>query len=139
MTNAELSLKFEAILLHNNLFDQLQALNEFEKDYRKSDFYKTTKMSLKEVYSYYAYHKIMNMKLSLDAPQLFADLQDLINNLDYTKVMDMLNKINETFEEENKAVKEDIESIQPALDYFRRSNRKEEEINKNNDLTLHQE
>ena len=49
MNNQELELKIKEIINIPNMFDMIIAAQNFEKEYRKSDFYKTTKMPLNEV------------------------------------------------------------------------------------------
>jgi hypothetical protein len=49
MNNQELELKVKELLEIENFFDMIIAVKDFEKDYKGSDFYKTTKMPLMEV------------------------------------------------------------------------------------------
>lgn len=131
MTNEELSLKFESIIVQNNFFDQVQALAEFEKEYKTSDFYKATKMSLKDVYKNYASYRLLRYGVEIDLGKAMDDIQNLINNLNLDNLEGLLGKVETIFSNENEQIQKDFESIQPALDYYRRANRKEEEINKN--------
>ena len=131
MTNEELSLKFESIIIQNNFFDQIQALAEFEKEYKTSDFYKTTKMPLKDVYKNYASYRLLRYGVEIDLGKAIDDIQNLINNLNLNNLEGLLGKVENIFSNENEQIQKDFEAIQPALDYYRRANRKEEEINKN--------
>lgn len=133
MTNEELSLKFESIIIQNNFFDQIQALAEFEKEYKTSDFYKATKMSLKDVYKNYASYRLLRYGVEIDLGKAIDDIQNLINNLNLDNLEGLLGKVENIFSNENEQIQKDFESIQPALDYYRRANRKEEEVNKNAD------
>lgn len=132
MTNEELSLKFESIIIQNNFFNQIQALTEFEKEYKTSDFYKATKMSLKDVYKNYALYRLLRYGVEIDLGKAIDDIQSLINNLNLDNLEGLLGKVEDIFSNENEQIQKDFESIQPALDYYRRANRKEEEVNNKN-------
>ena len=49
MNNQELELKIKEIIEMPNMFDMIIAAKDFEKDYKTSDFYKATKISLMEI------------------------------------------------------------------------------------------
>ena len=49
MNNQELELKIKEIIEMPNMFDMIIAAKDIEKDYKTSDFYKATKMSLIEM------------------------------------------------------------------------------------------
>lgn len=49
MNNQELELKVKEILSIENFFDMMEAVFAFEKEYKATEFYKKTKMSLVEV------------------------------------------------------------------------------------------
>ena len=44
MNNNELELKIKEILSIENFFDMMEAVFDFEKEYKGSEFYKKTKM-----------------------------------------------------------------------------------------------
>ena len=46
MNNQELELKVKELLAIENFFDMIIAVKDFEKEYKNSDFFKSTKMSL---------------------------------------------------------------------------------------------
>ena len=95
MNNQELELKIKEIINIPNMFDMIIAAQNFEKEYRKSDFYKITKMPLNEV--------IKNAKVyyTLSYQGILEKIQSLINDLDFNKVNDLLDQFSSTFEQEN--------------------------------------
>jgi ACT domain-containing protein len=75
MNNQELEIKVKELLEIQNFFDFIEAVKDFEKDYKNTDFYKKTKLPVLEM--------IKNAKgfyfLQLD--DLFNKIQDKINGL----------------------------------------------------------
>lgn len=100
MNNQELELKIKEIIEKENFFDMIQSAVEFEVEYKKSDFYKATKMSLMSV--------IEKSKLfySLNLKELFIKLQEQLNELDLSHAMDLIEGIGNTFEQENQDIRE---------------------------------
>ena len=95
MNNQELELKIKEIIEMPNMFDMIIAAKDFEKDYKTSDFYKVTKMSLMEVI------KDAKMYYSFSYNGILEKIQSLINDLDFNKVNDLLDQLSSTFEQEN--------------------------------------
>ena len=75
MNNIELQKKVEEITSIENFFDMIEAVVNFEGEYKKTSFYKKTKMSLADVIKNY---KILNT-ISLES--LTTNIQKLINNI----------------------------------------------------------
>ena len=95
MNNQELELKIKEIINMPNMFDMIIAAQNFEKEYKQSDFYKTTKMPLKEI--------IKNAKLYyiFSYQNMIERIQSLINDLDFNKVNSLLDQFSSMFEQEN--------------------------------------
>ena len=95
MNNQELELKIKEIVNMPNMFDMIIAAQNFEKEYKQSDFYKTTKMPLKEI--------IKNAKLYyiFSYQNMIERIQSLINDLDFNKVNSLLDQFSSMFEQEN--------------------------------------
>lgn len=95
MDNKKLETKVKEILANKNMFDMIIAAKQFDKEYRTSDFYKATKMSLAEV--------IKNAQLfyTLAGDSILATLQNIINQLDLTKFNELMDQIGTTFGQEN--------------------------------------
>ena len=95
MNNQELELKIKEIVNIPNMFDMIIAAQNFEKEYKQSDFYKATKMNLKEII------KIAKLYYTISYNNILEKIQSLINDLDFNKFNDLLDQISSTFEQEN--------------------------------------
>ena len=95
MNNQELELKVKEILSETNFFDMYEAMVAFEKDYKATDFFKKTKLSLIDV--------IKGSKLwySLQLEDLGVKIQKLINSLDLSKINDVLGELGDVYSQEN--------------------------------------
>lgn len=102
MNNEELFTKMKGILEQNNPFDIMMMLRGFDKEYKTSEFYKTTKMSLKEVVEYYRILKPFNI-LSLK-----QDIQELLDGLNLDNVNEVMDKMAATFAQENLEIQQNI-------------------------------
>jgi hypothetical protein len=96
MNNYELYLKLIEIASYNPL-DGYCMLRNFDKEYKRSDLYKTTKMSLQNAYSYVLssmwtqlYFKLQEVT---DITSWVAKFNNFIDDLDEDKVQSLLNKI----------------------------------------------
>lgn len=95
MNNQELELKLKEILGKDNIFDVVEATVEFDKEYRKTDFFKKTKMPLMEM--------VKNGKLwyTLNLNDVGTKIQKLIDNLEFENVEGILNKFGTTYGQQN--------------------------------------
>lgn len=95
MNNQELELKVKEILEIENFFNMIEAAIAFEKEYKGTDFYKKTKMSLMEV--------IKNAKMwYLSQMENIGDkIQNFINKLDLSNINDVLNQLGDVYTKEN--------------------------------------
>ena len=100
MNNIELQKKVEEITSIENFFDMIEAVVNFEGEYKKTSFYKKTKMSLADVIKNY---KILNT-ISLES--LTTNIQKLINNINLDNVMSVINQLGDVFENENSEIRE---------------------------------
>lgn len=109
MNNSELELKVKEIIKIENFFDMIEAAQNFEKEYKQSDFYKKTKQPLlpmlKEAASWYG----------IAADRIFKEAQKEINKLDVSHLNDLLDKIAETFGTENAAITEQISQLKDIM------------------------
>lgn len=105
MTNKQLEQKVEKFLEIENYFDFIEAVCDFEKEYKNSDFYKKTKMPLltaiKEVRWFYG----------LNANKIFTKIQTAIDKLDFSHLMDLIEKIGTTYETENEQIMNLMDSM----------------------------
>ena len=95
MNNQELELKIKEIIEMPNMFDMIIAAKDFEKDYKASDFYKATKMSLMEVI------KDAKVFYGINIENIKNKLQTMINGLDMNSLNDLFNQVGEVFAKEN--------------------------------------
>lgn len=98
MDNLDLEKKIKSIVSNTNMFDAIIEAKKFEKDYKRSAFYKETKMSLAEV--------IKNAKLwySLNLEGLTENVQRLIDGLNADNLLASIEALGQTFEKENKEI-----------------------------------
>ena len=109
MNNQELELKLKEILEKDNIFDVVEATVEFDKEYRKTNFFKKTKMPLMEM--------VKNGKLwyALNLNSLGVKLQKLIDNLDFENINGILNDLGSTYEKENRETLDIIKEFQKIV------------------------
>ena len=114
MTNKQLEQKVEKFLEIENYFDFIEAVCGFEKEYKNSDFYKRTKMPLLAVI------KEARWFYGLNINKVFTKIQTLINKLDLSHLMDLVEKIGTTYETENEQIMSLMDSMkdifQPELE-----------------------
>lgn len=106
MNNQELELKVKEILAVDNFFDMVEAIIAFNKEYKGTEFYKKTKMPLEDV--------IKNAKMwyGFQLNDIGNKIQKLINDLDTSKLMEVLNQLGDVFGAEN-------EEIMGAMNMFK--------------------
>ena len=95
MNNQELELKVKEILSIDNFFDMMEAAIEFQKEYKNTEFYKKTKISLFDVIKnskvWYAFN-IQNIK---------EKIQGLIDSLSFEKINELLDQLGSVYATEN--------------------------------------
>lgn len=95
MTNLELIERVDAILEENNNFcDQVIEFKKFNKEYKQSDFYKQTKISLNHFIKEYKIHKLTNLDT------LTHLVQEKINSLDLSNIQNLINNYMQSVQEE---------------------------------------
>ena len=95
MNNQELELKVKEILSIENFFDMMEAVFAFEKEYKGTEFYKKTKMSLIEVM------KESKIWYALQLKDIGSKIQSLINNLDLSNLNKVLEQLGDVYGQEN--------------------------------------
>ena len=114
MDNVELEQKVKEILNITNFFDMLLAAKEFEKDYKTSDFYKSTKIPLmevlKEVKSFYTF--------SVDA--IVEKIQTVVTNLDLTKLNSLFDEMGNLFQKENAETMKILDGLKDFKDVIKK-------------------
>lgn len=88
MTNQEIIEKINTLMSENeNFCDLLLALKNFNKDYKKSDFYKKTRISLNRLIRQYRAYSFTNLD------EVFDRVQEKINNLDLSNVQNIVDTL----------------------------------------------
>lgn len=106
MTNEEIQQKLDEILLLTNTCDVIIALQDFNKEYKKSDFYKQTKMSLNDLL-------IMNKNLKpINIGKTFKEIQTQINELNLDNLNKVLDDFIESFQLSNIDLKETLKMFE---------------------------
>lgn len=95
MNNQELELKVKEILSIENFFDMMEAVFAFEKEYKTTEFYKKTKMSLVEVM------KESKLWYALQFKDIGNKIQSLINDLDLSNLNNILEQLGDVYGQEN--------------------------------------
>lgn len=106
MNNKELEKRVKDILSIDNYFDMILEAKKLEKEYKSSEFYKVTKMSLYDV--------LKNAKVFyfLNLDTLFEKIQDQLNKLDTTHVQEVFNQIGDIFGQENQAIMDTVAQLE---------------------------
>lgn len=109
MNNQELELRIKEILRINNMFDMILAAKAFESEYKKSEFYKATKMSLAEV--------IKNGKMwyTINLDDIYYKIQSMIDELDFSKLTSLLGQLGDVFGQENSDMMEIIKEFKTIV------------------------
>lgn len=105
MNNQELEAKILELNQIENIFDYIEAISQFSSEYKQSDFYKHTKMPLKDIMKYSKVFYMFNLK------NIFAAIQNGINTLNLDNISQLLNQVNEVFGEENNSILSAIQSL----------------------------
>lgn len=110
MTNLELNNKLKDICLMPNYIEALLAIKRLEPEYKKTDFYKETKIPMGDL--------IKNAKIwyITDLSQLGETIQKLIDGLSLEKIQDIINQVEKTFEEENEEITEAAQTYKELLE-----------------------
>ena len=88
MTNQEIIEKINTLMSENeNFCDLLLALKDFNKEYRKSDFYKKTRISLNRLVRQYRAYSFTNLD------EIFDRVQEKINNLDLSNIQNIVDTL----------------------------------------------
>ena len=95
MNNQELELKIKEILENKNFFDMVEAAISFEKEYKRTDFYKKTRIPLIEVI------KAAKMWYLTQIENIGDKVQGFINKLDFNNINDILNQLGDVYAKEN--------------------------------------
>ena len=98
MTNQELELKIKELSQSSSIIDAIEGAVQFEPEYKKTNFYKKTKMPLMELL------KQSRVWYTFDWDTLMIKVQKGINELDVTKINGLIDEIGTLFSQENQEI-----------------------------------
>ena len=105
MNNQELEQKIKEILSISNFFDMIESAVSFEKEYKNTDFYKKTKMSLFDII------KMSKVWYSFNIKELSSKVQSMIDSLNFAQVQSIIEQFGNVFSEENEEVANQLKQI----------------------------
>lgn len=106
LTNEYLNTRLHEILTQSsNFFDVVLELKEFEKEYKQSDFFKTTKMPLMEIVREAKIFYLTNTAILIDK------LNKIIDGLDVDKLLAVLQEGGSILEKNNDATLEQLKEF----------------------------
>ena len=106
LTNEYLNTRLHEILTQSsNFFDVVLELKEFEKEYKQSDFFKTTKMPLMEMAREAKIFYLTNTAILIDK------LNKIIDGLDVDKLLAVLQEGGSILEKNNDATLEQLKEF----------------------------
>lgn len=109
MNNQELELKVKEILVTSNFFDMMENAITFEKEYKRTDFYKKTKLPLIEVIKY------AKMWYMFNFDGFGKKIQEVLDGLDLTNINNILNQFGEVYGQENEEIMSIIKEFQTIV------------------------
>jgi hypothetical protein len=100
MNNHDLYLKFIEIASYNP-FDAYVELKKFKKDYKKSEFYKETRLRIDKAYKMFLGampgQLLAKIKEFTDTESLVTKIEDLINGIDEDAINGLFEKLSNVF------------------------------------------
>ena len=129
MNNLELERHFQEIAAKANVFDRHIALKKFKKEYRKSEFFHATRISVYRAFTLYQANKVFAALLDVqnifDIDNAADKINELLENidlslavnklltlLDYDKIQEFLDKTNHDDTEELAKLTGELKEIQ---------------------------
>lgn len=114
MTNQEIIDRIDSILTDNgNYCDQILAIKAFNKEYKKSDFYKQTKMPLEKLVASYKVHRLVNLDILVDL------IQNKINDFDLSSITALLDKATLSMQQDVEDLNSSWEELQDIKNIFK--------------------
>lgn len=102
MENSELWQAYIQAEAKTNVFDRILSLKKFEKIYKKSSFYKQTKMSIKELQQYLIMFRMNDI---LDNVVTYASVEgigqffeEILDSMDEAKIQGFFGRIADNFD-----------------------------------------
>lgn len=105
MNTKELELKVKEILEEENFFEMILKAQAFESEYKKTDFFKVTKMPLLSVIEKAKVFYTFNWN------EAQVKLQNLINNLDLSRINELADQFGTMLANDNAATMENAKEF----------------------------
>lgn len=109
MNNEELQQKIEEIINQENFFDMMEAVCDFEKEYQASDFYKKTKIKLRDII--FEARKFYNAEMD----SMINKLQEMIDGIDVERLTGVLEQTDDIFSRENEEATQELKTLKEIL------------------------
>lgn len=109
MTNQELEKKIKELLKIQNYFDFIVAAKKFNKEYKKTEFYKQTRCPLKKVLEKARIFYFLQMD------ELFSRVQDKLDGLNFDNVNNIINQLGDVFSQENTDIMKAISTLKDLM------------------------
>lgn len=106
--NEYLNNRMAEIVSQNNFFDVILQLKEFEKEYKTSDFYKTTKINLMDLIKDARLFYLTNVQY------LVQKINEVFENINSEKLLQILDETGDILEANNQATLEQIKEFKEA-------------------------
>lgn len=106
--NEYLNNRMAEIVSQNNFFDVILQLKEFEKEYKTSDFYKTTKLNLMDLIKDARLFYLTNVQY------LVQKINEVFENINSEKLLQILDETGDILEANNQATLEQIKEFKEA-------------------------
>ena len=103
--NEYLNERLAEIVNQDNFFDMVLELKEFEKEYKTSDFYKTTKLNLMDLIRDARMFYLTNTKCIVNK------INEVFNNVNSEKLLEILDETGAILEENNQATLQQIQEF----------------------------
>jgi uncharacterized protein YktA (UPF0223 family) len=116
MNNIELEQHIKEIIDMGNMFDMIIAAKNFDKDYKTSDFYKTTKMPLMEII------KDAKIFYFIDTSVIKDKLQNIINNIDMSHLNELFDQVGNIYAQENADTMQMLNGLSDFKDIIKNTN-----------------
>ncbi len=106
--NEYLNSRLAEIVNQDNFFDVILQLKEFEKEYKTSDFYKTTKLNLMDLIKDARIFYLTNVQY------IVKKINEVFENVNSEKLLEILDETGDILEANNQAILEQIKEFKDA-------------------------
>ena len=135
MDNQQLMSLFQEIYKQKNCFDQLELLKKYNKQYKKSSFYKNTRMSINKAYIMFQANGLLKLIGFLNSPMiqdifegdtmlLRIQIQEFLMNFDTSSLDPILDYITDKISNLAMDASGDLGSLKAVVNQFLNSTKK---------------